>query len=117
VMAERAATLGHCPYKYAKMAMTLQSFQRYLDAGVTISLGTDTFPLDIVSELRWASILAKTARDAMMNEYDAQFPGYGFASHKGYATAAHRDAIRHLGPCAIHRRSFTLLPHPTLWEW
>jgi len=64
-----------------------------------------------------ASILAKTARDAMMNEYDAQFPGYGFASHKGYATAAHRDAIRHLGPCAIHRRSFTLLPHPTLWEW
>lgn len=64
-----------------------------------------------------ASILAKTARDAMMNDYDAQFPGYGFASHKGYATAAHRDAIRTLGPCAIHRRSFTLLPHPTLWEW
>jgi cytosine/adenosine deaminase-related metal-dependent hydrolase len=40
--------------------MTLRSFQRYLDAGVTIALGTDTFPLDIVSELRWASILAKT---------------------------------------------------------
>jgi 5-methylthioadenosine/S-adenosylhomocysteine deaminase len=59
-LAERGATLGHCPYKYAKMAMTLHSFQRYLDAGVTIALGTDTFPLDIVSELRWASILAKT---------------------------------------------------------
>ena len=60
VLAERGATVGHCPYKYAKMAMTLRSFQRYLDAGVTIALGTDTFPLDIVSELRWASILAKT---------------------------------------------------------
>jgi ribonuclease HII len=63
-----------------------------------------------------ASILAKTARDALMVEYDARFPGYGFAEHKGYATAAHRHAIRRLGPCAIHRRSFTLLPHPTLWE-
>jgi cytosine/adenosine deaminase-related metal-dependent hydrolase len=60
VLAERGATIGHCPYKYAKMAMTLRSFQRYLDAGVTLALGTDTFPLDIVSELRWASILAKT---------------------------------------------------------
>jgi cytosine/adenosine deaminase-related metal-dependent hydrolase len=60
VLAERGATVGHCPYKYAKMAMTLHSFQRYLDAGVTLALGTDTFPLDIVSELRWASILAKT---------------------------------------------------------
>jgi cytosine/adenosine deaminase-related metal-dependent hydrolase len=53
------ATVGHCPYKYAKMAMTLHSFQRYLEAGVTLAIGTDTYPLDIVSELRWASILAK----------------------------------------------------------
>jgi 5-methylthioadenosine/S-adenosylhomocysteine deaminase len=59
VLAERGATVGHCPYKYAKMAMTLHSFQRYLDAGVSVSIGTDTFPMDIVSELRWASILAK----------------------------------------------------------
>lgn len=64
-----------------------------------------------------ASILAKTDRDALMVEYDARYPGYGFADHKGYATGAHRDAIRRLGPCAIHRRSFTLLPPPTLWEW
>jgi len=59
VLAERGSTVGHCPYKYAKMAMTLHSFQRYLDAGVTLALGTDTYPLDMVSELRWASILAK----------------------------------------------------------
>jgi cytosine/adenosine deaminase-related metal-dependent hydrolase len=59
LLAEHGATVGHCPYKYAKMAMTLHSFQRYLEAGVTLAIGTDTFPLDIVSELRWASILAK----------------------------------------------------------
>ena len=59
VLAETGATVGHCPYKYAKMAMTLHSFQRYLDAGVTVALGTDTYPMDMVAELRWASILAK----------------------------------------------------------
>jgi ribonuclease HII len=63
-----------------------------------------------------ASILAKTRRDARMVEYDACYPGYGFAGHKGYATAAHRDAIRRLGPSPIHRRSFLLLPHPRLWD-
>jgi ribonuclease HII len=57
-----------------------------------------------------ASILAKTHRDALMDAYDARYPGYGFALHKGYATAAHRDAIRSLGPCEIHRRSFILHP-------
>lgn len=63
-----------------------------------------------------ASILAKTTRDALMQRYDEEFPGYGFADHKGYCTEVHREAIRRLGPCAIHRRSFTLLPAPKLWE-
>jgi len=63
-----------------------------------------------------ASILAKTTRDALMRRYDDEFPGYGFADHKGYPTEAHRDAIRRLGPCAIHRLSFTLLPSPELWS-
>jgi len=63
-----------------------------------------------------ASILAKTTRDALMRRYDDEFPGYGFADHKGYPTEAHRDAIRRLGPCAIHRLSFTLLPSPKLWS-
>lgn len=62
-----------------------------------------------------ASIVAKTTRDALMHRYDEEFPGYGFADHKGYCTDAHREAIRRLGPCAIHRRSFTLLPPPKLW--
>ena len=53
-----------------------------------------------------ASILAKVARDAMMIEFDAQFPGYGFAGHKGYPTRAHCTALGELGACEIHRRSF-----------
>lgn len=53
-----------------------------------------------------ASVLAKVTRDRLMLEYDRQYPGYGFAEHKGYGTAKHYDAIRRLGPCPIHRRSF-----------
>lgn len=53
-----------------------------------------------------ASILAKVARDRLMRELDARFPGYGFALHKGYPTPEHLEALRRLGPCAQHRRSF-----------
>lgn len=53
-----------------------------------------------------ASVLAKVTRDRLMREFDKQFPGYGFAEHKGYATPQHYAAINERGPCAIHRRSF-----------
>ena len=53
-----------------------------------------------------ASILAKTARDARMLEYDARFPAYGFAQHKGYPVRAHVENLRRHGACAIHRQSF-----------
>jgi ribonuclease HII len=53
-----------------------------------------------------ASILAKTARDALMQALDAQFPGYGFARHMGYPTREHLESLRRLGPCSQHRRSF-----------
>ncbi len=53
-----------------------------------------------------ASIIAKVTRDRMMAEYDAQYPGYGFAQHKGYCTAEHFAALDRLGPSPIHRRSF-----------
>ena len=53
-----------------------------------------------------ASIIAKQARDAMMVAACAAYPGYGFAQHKGYGTAAHMAALGELGPCPIHRRSF-----------
>ncbi|OLC28745.1 MAG: ribonuclease HII [Acidobacteria bacterium 13_1_20CM_2_55_15] len=53
-----------------------------------------------------ASIVAKVYRDGLMTELDRRYPGYGFAGHKGYATPEHQRAIRELGPCPIHRRSF-----------
>jgi ribonuclease HII len=53
-----------------------------------------------------ASVLAKTARDAVMVALDAEYPGYGLARHKGYGTAFHRAALEQLGACEIHRKSF-----------
>lgn len=53
-----------------------------------------------------ASIVAKVTRDHMMEEYDKLYPGYGFASNKGYGSAKHIEAIKTLGPCPIHRRTF-----------
>jgi ribonuclease HII len=53
-----------------------------------------------------ASVLAKVARDAHLCELDEMYPGYGFASHKGYCTPEHQNALQHLGPCPIHRHSF-----------
>lgn len=53
-----------------------------------------------------ASIIAKVTRDRLMVRASERFSGYGFASHKGYPTQAHRDAVARLGPCSIHRRSF-----------
>lgn len=53
-----------------------------------------------------ASILAKVTRDHLMEEYDALYPEYGFARNKGYGTKEHIEALKRLGPCPIHRRSF-----------
>jgi ribonuclease HII len=53
-----------------------------------------------------ASILAKVARDRLMRGLDETYPGYGFAIHKGYPTAAHQAVLMRLGPCPEHRRSF-----------
>ena len=61
---------------------------------------------DRIAEISAASILAKTARDALMLAYHQQFPQYGFDRHKGYGTALHLAALQRHGPCAIHRRSY-----------
>ena len=53
-----------------------------------------------------ASIVAKVTRDRYMVEMDKEYPGYGFASNKGYGSAAHIAAIKEMGPCKLHRRSF-----------
>ena len=53
-----------------------------------------------------ASIIAKVTRDRIIKEYDEVYPQYGFASHKGYGTAKHIQAIKEFGPCKIHRKTF-----------
>ena len=53
-----------------------------------------------------ASIAAKVRRDLVMERFDARYPGYGFARHKGYGTEDHRACIAERGPCPIHRRSY-----------
>ena len=59
-----------------------------------------------------ASVLAKVTRDHIMLEAEQRWPGYGFAQHKGYGTPEHLEAIRRLGPCPIHRRSFAPMREP-----
>ena len=63
-----------------------------------------------------ASILAKTHRDELMRRLDKDFPQYGWAKNKGYPTAAHRAAIARYGATEHHRRTFQLLPQPTLFD-
>jgi len=59
LIAQSGASVGHCAHKYAKMAMAMESFDRYVDRGVNVGLGTDTYPLDMVSEMRYASLIAR----------------------------------------------------------
>ena len=61
-----------------------------------------------------ASILAKVARDRLMVEMDARYPGYGFAAHKGYNAPIHQQALRTLGPCEIHRMSWAPVKLPLM---
>ncbi len=62
-----------------------------------------------------ASILAKTYRDEYMRNAAAEYPGYGWEKNAGYPTVAHREAIRRLGITPLHRKTFQLLPDPTLF--
>ena len=70
-----------------------------------------------VPSISAASILAKTSRDAMLRELDREYPLYGFARHKGYATPEHLAALALHGPCPAHRRSFAPVVQPSLaWD-
>src|SRR5579863_3688655 len=63
-----------------------------------------------------ASILAKTHRDTRMDEWDAVYPGYGFAQHKGYGTPEHLEALKRLGPTPLHRYSFAPVREAGCWS-
>lgn len=73
-----------------------------------LDLPTETIVRGDASEpaISAASILAKTVRDEWMRRLDLRYPGYGFASHKGYPVPAHIEALKRLGPCPEHRQSF-----------
>jgi ribonuclease HII len=73
-----------------------------LPCDVQTVVGGDGLSLSIAA----ASILAKTARDRLMIAMDDEYPGYGFASHKGYNAPVHQAALRTLGPCPAHRRGW-----------
>lgn len=61
---------------------------------------------DKIDEIKAASIVAKVFRDELMSEYDIKYPNYGFSRHAWYGTKIHQEAIKKLGICAIHRKSF-----------
>ena len=59
LIATSGASVGHCPHKYAKMALAMESFDSYVERGINVGLGTDTYPLDIISEMRYASLISR----------------------------------------------------------
>jgi len=85
-----------------KAALVDGNYRFKLPCHVKTVVGGDGLSLSIAA----ASILAKTARDRLMIELDAQYPGYGFASHKGYNAPVHQAALKAMGPCPAHRPSW-----------
>ena len=73
-----------------------------ISASQTAIVGGDACDASIAA----ASVVAKVHRDDLMRAFDTRYPGYGFARHKGYPTPPHLDALRRLGPCPLHRRSY-----------
>jgi ribonuclease HII len=86
-----------------RAALVDGNYRFRLPCDVETAVGGDGLSLSIAA----ASILAKTARDRIMIEMDAEYPGYGFASHKGYNAPVHQAALKAMGPCAIHRRGWS----------
>lgn len=97
-MKRAVETLTHAPHE----ALVDGNQAPKLNCKVTTIIDGDALEPSIMA----ASILAKVARDREMERLEAEFPGYGFAKHKGYGTAQHLAALRELGVTSIHRMSF-----------
>ncbi|MGH7827711.1 MAG: amidohydrolase family protein [Candidatus Binatia bacterium] len=97
LLAQSGATVGHCPHKCAKMAFAMESFDKYLHAGVSIGLGTDTYPLDIVSEMRYASLISRLVDE---NASGARPADVFNAATVGGANALGRGDLGRLSPGA-----------------
>jgi ribonuclease HII len=103
-MQRAVAALGCAPAEILVDGSRAPSFPGFRGLVVPIVDGDANCPA-----ISAASILAKVARDDEMRALDVTFPQYGFARHKGYATADHRAALERYGPCSAHRRSFALV--------
>jgi len=97
ILVETGATIGHCPHKCAKMAFAMESFDQYLEAGVRIGLGTDSYPLDIVAEMRYASLISRLV---YRNVCGARAAAVFNAATIGGATALGRSDLGRLAPGA-----------------
>jgi cytosine/adenosine deaminase-related metal-dependent hydrolase len=92
-MADTGTSVSHCPFKYAKFGILMESFDRYLAGGVTVSLGTDTFPMDMINEMRTASLANRFAEgDYLAGSYRDVFN----AATLGGAKALGRDDLGRL---------------------
>ncbi|KQS56537.1 ribonuclease HII [Brevundimonas sp. Leaf363] len=98
-MCRAVAAMGVEP----KAALVDGNYRFKLPCDVQTVVGGDGLSLSIAA----ASILAKVARDRLMIELDAEYPAYGFASHKGYNAPIHSAALKEHGPCPAHRRSWS----------
>jgi len=97
VIAGTGTSISHCPFKYAKFGIAMESFDRYLAKGVNVSLGTDSYPMDMVNEMRTASIVCRlTERDYLAGSYRDVFN----AATLGGAKALGRDDLGRLCPGA-----------------
>jgi ribonuclease HII len=108
---------------HAAMARAVKGLARAIDHCLIDGLRVPSFPWPhdgIVKgdgkslSIAAASIIAKVSRDRLMVELSREFPQYGFERHMGYGTKGHLDALRHHGPCRIHRRSFQPVAQSTL---
>lgn len=100
-------------YEAMKQAISKLSVKPQLLLNDAVSIpGVDIAQVGIIkgdtlsASIAAASIIAKVTRDRLMVEYDSVYPGYGFSKNMGYGTAEHIAALRKIGPCAIHRKTF-----------
>jgi cytosine/adenosine deaminase-related metal-dependent hydrolase len=97
LLAETGTSVGHCPYKYAKFGAALESFDRYRERGINLGLGTDTYPFDIIAEMRWAAMLSRIVEGSQLAGRAADVFN---AATIGGARALGRDDLGRLAPGA-----------------
>lgn len=109
-MAMTAAVLRLSP---AADHLLIDAMRLDLDCPQTSIIYGDSLSLSIAA----ASVVAKVYRDSLMCKLDSEYPGYGLASHKGYGTPEHKEALRLLGPTVLHRKSFRPVAQTSLpWD-